>query len=251
MGLVRVWVLLCTCLVAVGLSSFTGFNPVLNPAPKMDAVLEEQVLQIIRNHPEAIIESVQAYQQEQQEASRQARLELSRQMQANPAAAIGRSPTTGAAEQALVLLEFADFQCPYCAKAHKRVDDLMAEHPEITFVYKHFPLTSIHEQAEASAEAAWAAQQQGRFWAYYDGLYAHQRQLGEDLYVSLAENLDLDLERFDRDRHSNAAERAIAADVAQAEALEITGTPFFILNGQALSPALRSEEIEAALADVS
>ncbi len=247
---VRVLILLCTCLVAVGLSGFTGFNTGLNAGPRIDTTLEEQVLQIIRNHPEAILESVQAYQQAQQEAARQAQAAFVQQMRVNPAAVVGNAPTTGSPQQSLVLLEFADFQCPYCAKAHNRVKELLTQYPDITFVYKHFPLVSIHEQAQASAQAAWAAQQQGQFWAYYDALYDHQDELGEALYQQLAEELGLDLEQFERDRHSADAGAAIAADVTQAETIGLNGTPFFILNGQALSPALKPEELEAALGKI-
>ncbi|MEM6256009.1 MAG: DsbA family protein [Cyanobacteria bacterium P01_D01_bin.156] len=244
---VRVWILLCTCLVAIGLCGFTGFNA---GVAGVDAALEEQVLQIIRNHPEAIIESVQVYQQEQQEATRQAQAAFSQQMQANPAAVIGNAPTAGSSQQSIVLLEFADFQCPYCAKAHDRVKELLTQYPDITFVYKHFPLVSIHDQAQPSAQAAWAAQQQGQFWAYYDALYDHQEELGESLYRQLADELGLDLDQFEKDRNSEEAVVAIANDITQATSIRLSGTPFFMLNGQVLSPALSPEEVETALAQV-
>jgi protein-disulfide isomerase len=213
--------------------------------------LEEQVLQIIRDNPQVIIESVQAYQQQeenQMQASRQAFLQ---KMLTNPAAVIGNSPTFGAAEQKIVLVEFSDFQCPFCARAHQTIKGFMEKYKgEVTLTYKHLPLTSIHPQAMPAAKAAWSAQQQGKFWEYYDALFEQQKDLGENLYVAIAQNLNLDLAKFNRDRQSKEAEAAINQDVELARQLGINGTPFFFLNQEAFSGALELPEIEQILAKV-
>ncbi|MBW4634072.1 MAG: thioredoxin domain-containing protein [Iphinoe sp. HA4291-MV1] len=215
-------------------------------ANSTNSQLEQQVLQIIREHPEVILESVQAYQQKQQAQIQQAQQTFVRQMKTNPQEVIGESPTTGSTEFKVLLVEFSDFQCPYCAQAHKTLKQFMAKHRDkVTLVYKHFPLTPIHSQAMPAATAAWAAQQQGKFWEYQDALFTHQKQLGESLYSDIAKNLNLDLEKFKRDRL--LANTAIKKDMLLAENLGLTGTPFFVMNGEILSGALQLSDMEKAL----
>lgn len=212
---------------------------------------EQQVLQIIRDNPQVIVESVQTYQQQQQEQLQSAQQSFVEQMKTNPASVIGNSPTKGAADQKIVLVEFSDFQCPFCAQAHQTVDRFMQKHKdEVTLTYKHLPLTQIHPEALPAARAAWAAQQQGKFWEYYDALFTQQEKLGEPLYVAIAQNLNLDLDKFNRDRNSEAAESAIQEDITLARTLGITGTPFFVMNGQTFAGAVEISEMERILASV-
>lgn len=144
---------------------------------------------------------------------------------------IGNSPTRGNPSAPVVLFVFADFQCPYCAISAAQMKSFVQAHAEdMLFVFKHFPLTQIHPEAEAAAIAAWAAGQQGQFWLYHDGLFVHQNRLGEALYLELATAMGLDLERFNRDRHSPAARAEIAEDGALAKELKLQGTPTFIMN---------------------
>lgn len=149
----------------------------------------------------------------------------------NRASLIGSSPTKGNPNAPIVLFKFSDFQCPYCAVAAGNMNEFVGQHEdEIFYVYKHFPLTQIHPEAMPSAKAAWAAGQQGQFWLYHDGLFVNQNRLGEDLYVELAEAMQLDVEQFNRDRTSAEAQAAIEQDLALAEQLQLRGTPSFIMN---------------------
>jgi len=217
-------------------------------SPIGDRQLEEKVLQAIRENPEVIVESLQLYQQQQQEKRAQQQQAFLQQMKANPAMVIGESPTQGAASQELVLLMFSDFQCPYCQKAHATVKAFMAKHRDrVTLVYKHLPL-AVHAQAYPAALATWAADRQGKFWEYGDALFERQDNLGEEVYRQTAKSLQLDLEQFERDRNSEAAKRAIGADLRMAEALAIGGTPFFALNGEVIRGAVDLAEFEQALA---
>src|ERR687886_1891932 len=211
----------------------------------------EQVLQIIRSHPEVILESVQAYQQQQQqEQLQQIRQVFLQALENNPKVVIRESPTTGASDLKVVLVEFSDFQCPYCAQAHKTIKEFMEKHQnEVTLVYKHFPLTPIHPEAMPAAKAAWAAGQQGKFWEYHDALFSQQDKLGEQLYLATAKSLNLDLEKFDRDRAN--ADAAIEEDIRLAQTLRLSGTPFFVLNGEAFSGAVQLSDLEEALAGTS
>lgn len=237
-------IVLCIVLISRWLPEQAG-------ASEITPQLREQVLQIIRENPEAILESVQAYQKKQQEQQKKARQSALQQLQANPKATIGQSPTLGAKNGKILLVEFSDFQCPYCAKAHETLKQFMAKHGEsVTLVYKHLPLTSIHPQALPAAKAAWAAGQQGKFWPFHNALFENQSQLGEDFYQATAKSLGLDMAKFDRDRASKAAEAAVNQDLELAEKLGIEGTPFFILNGEAFPGAVELSDLEAAIAKV-
>ncbi|MDC0832232.1 disulfide bond formation protein DsbA [Leptolyngbya valderiana BDU 20041] len=236
-------------LVCIALSSCSS------PAQSNDAAsedLEAQVLQIIRNNPEVILESVQAYQQQQQETAQEARRAVVAEMASDPASVIGDSPVKGAESREIVMVEFSDFQCPFCAKAHDTVKAFMEKNGDrVTLVYKHLPLVSIHPQALPAAQAAWAAQQQGQFWAYYDALFENQDRLGDDLYVEIATDLGLDLEQFDRDRNSDESLQAVQADLELADELGLNGTPAFFINGEGLSGAVELAEFEAVLERVT
>ncbi|MCY7320350.1 MAG: thioredoxin domain-containing protein [Phormidesmis sp. CAN_BIN36] len=213
--------------------------------------LEQQVLEIIRKHPEVVLESVRNYQKQQQDQQQKAQQSFIQDMKTNPKAVIGQSPTTGAKAAKVVLVEFSDFQCPYCSAAHATLKQFMAKHQnDVTLVYKHFPLTSIHSEALPAAKAAWAAGQQGKFWDYHDALFTQQKRLSDAFYQETAKSLGLDMQRFNQDRSSKLAEAAIAQDVQMAEKLGVDGTPFFVMNGNVFSGSVELGDLETTLAKV-
>jgi protein-disulfide isomerase len=233
-------------LLVVGLTLGSVALPV--QAADINPQLREQVLQIIRENPEVVLEAVQSYRKKQENEQQKARQSFLRQMVANPKAVIGRSPTTGAKQGTVLLVEFSDFQCPYCSKAQEAVKPFLAKHKDsVTLVYKHLPLVSIHPEALPAAKAAWAAGQQGKFWEFHDALFSNQKQLNDGFYTATAKALGLNLAQFDRDRQSAAATAAIDQDVQMAEQLGIEGTPFFVLNGQALPGVVQLSDLEKAL----
>lgn len=207
--------------------------------------LEQQIIEVLRKHPEVIIESVQSYQQQQQQQVNQSRQIFLQDLQANPQAIIANSPSQGKLPAKNLLIEFSDFQCPYCAEARKTLHDLLLKHgDEITLVYKNLPLPN-HPEALAAAKAAWAANQQGKFWEYHDALFTNQQQLGENLYLDIAQKLNLDINKFNSDRR--LAEPAIEKDMQLAQKLGIPGTPFFVMNGKNYSGAVQVTDIESKL----
>ena len=223
-------------------------SKVIDTSIGVDRKLESEVLQIIRNHPEVVIESFQTYKKQQKEKQEQAKKLFSQELISSPQKIIAESPRTNMSAQKIVLLEFADFQCPYCTQAHKILKQFMVTHKdEVTLVYKNLPLISIHPEAMASAKAAWAAQQQGKFWQYHDALFNQQDKLGEQLYLDIAKTLNLDLNQFDRDRHSQKADIAIEKDIEIADQIGIQGTPFLVINGQFFSGAVPLSTLEKAL----
>jgi protein-disulfide isomerase len=234
----------------VGLSAGLWLRPV-QAEGQIDPKLREQVLQILRDNPEVILESVRNYQKRQDQQKSQLRQSFVQKLKTNPTVVIGQSPTKGATKGKVVLIEFSDFQCPYCSQASQTLKQFMAKHgDQVTLVYKHFPLTSIHPQAMPAAKAAWAAGQQGKFWEYHDALFANQERLGDAFYVETAKTLKLDLQRFERDRSSPAASAAIAQDRKLAEQLDVDATPFFVMNEAIFSGSVGLSEMESVLEQV-
>jgi protein-disulfide isomerase len=232
----------------IALSLLLGSVPLPAQAAEISPQLREQVLQIIRENPEVLLEAVQAYRKKQENEQQKARQSFLQQMLANPKTVIGRSPTLGAPDGKILLVEFSDFQCPYCSKAQDSIKPFLAKYgSSVTLVYKHLPLVSIHPEAMPAAKASWAAGQQGKFWEFHDALFANQKQLSNEFYQTTAKSLGLNMAQFDRDRASAAATQAIAADVKMAEQLGIEGTPFFVLNGQALPGVVQLSDLEKAL----
>jgi len=146
--------------------------------------------------------------------------------------AVGKSPMKGAVNAPLTLVEFSDFQCPYCSRARAEfIEPMLKRYPgKIRFVYKNFPL-QMHEHSFPAAKAAWAAGQQGKFFEYHDQLFDRQTELGEPTFVDIARKLKLNETRFNKDRQSPQAEQAVKADMAQGNTLGLRGTPTFVLNG--------------------
>ncbi|MBT9312568.1 DsbA family protein [Leptothoe kymatousa] len=155
---------------------------------------------------------------------------------------IGSSPTKGNATADVVLVKFSDFECPFCAVAAGHMKAFVEERgDEVLYVYKHLPLNSIHPEATPAAKASWAAAQQDQFWIYHNGLFANQERLGDALYQELAEQIGLDMEQFERDRTSEAAQTAVDADLALAEQLQLRGTPSFLMGGLLIPPGVPPE----------
>lgn len=246
------------CVTLVIWSTPVQADTIVNQADNSNLInpkLETEVLQIIRNHPEVVREALEAEylqkKQQKKQQQQQAQHYIKQQIRENPSSVIGESPVTGATQQKIVLIEFSDFQCPYCANAHQTLKQFMARHQdEVTLVYKHYPLASIHPEAIPAAKAAWAANKQGKFWQYQDALFAQQDKLGEKLYVALAKKLKLDLSEFNQQRNSQEVSAVIEKDQQIAEKLGIEGTPFFFINGETFAGAVPLSEMESVLSRV-
>lgn len=154
------------------------------------------------------------------------------------------------------VVEFGDFQCPACGQAYPDVKKLKEEFKDkITFVFRNFPLSSIHPNAQLAAEAAEAAGSQGKFWEMHDKLFETQSQwssLGDptSIFVQYAGELKLDVDRFTSDITSRANKERISDDQSDGYAVGVSGTPTFFINGKRQSDfsydALKSA-IEAEL----
>ena len=201
------------------------------PSKALEPLQDEQILQVIRSHPQEILDSLIKFQQQEAEKQVEVKAQKLQEVTSDRTKFLSNSARKGPLVSQKTIVEFSDFQCPFCKQAKDGLIAFSTNHPDIQIVYKNFPLTQIHDQAVPSAKAAWAAGKQGKFWQYHNQLFESQDSLGDDLYRTIAKSLNLDLDRFNHDRNSLSATTAIEADIKQAEELGITGTPFFVVLG--------------------
>lgn len=145
-------------------------------------------------------------------------------------------PSTGPADAPITIVEFSDFQCPFCQRFYRETfKQLMAAYPgKIRFVYRHLPLTTIHPEAFPAAEAAMCANEQNAFWDYHDKLFENQDKLGSELYSQIASNLGLDTVRFEACLKAGRYKDLIQKDADFALGLGVQSTPTFFINGLAI-----------------
>jgi protein-disulfide isomerase len=150
---------------------------------------------------------------------------------------VAGSPTKGPAGAQVTVVEFSDFQCPFCGRVTPTLDQVQETYgDDVRIVFKHLPLR-IHPNAPKAHAAAEAAKGQGKFWEMHDLIFANQRELTEEKFIGYAQQLGLDVERFKKDLASSEVAKRVEADVAEAARLGVTGTPGFFINGKFFSGA--------------
>ena len=143
-----------------------------------------------------------------------------------------RDHIRGPEKDALVtLVEYGDFECPYCGQAEPAVRELIRESGELRFVFRHLPLTEVHPHAQLAAEGAEAAAVQGAFWEMHDMLMDHQGALTTRDLIGYAAEIGLDAEKFQNDLRKHAGAYRVAEDVDSADLATVSGTPTFFING--------------------
>jgi protein-disulfide isomerase len=149
---------------------------------------------------------------------------------------VGPDPQTrGRADALVTIIEFGDFQCPYCREVTSTIDDLLTRHgDDVRVVFRHNPL-AIHPEAKSAAKAALAAGRQGKFWAMHDKLFESQFELSPAKYREYAIAIGLDATKFDTDFADPELDRRIEEDLGIAKRFGVTGTPAFFVNGRFLS----------------
>ena len=144
-----------------------------------------------------------------------------------------RDHIRGPVNAPVTLVEYGDYECPYCAAAHPIVNATLAQAGGVVrFVFRHFPLTTIHPHAEMAAEAAEAADAQGRFWDMHDTLYANQQQLDGPALLAYASALGLDIKRFGNAVAGHVHLPKVSEDFISGVRSGVNGTPAFFINGE-------------------
>jgi len=145
---------------------------------------------------------------------------------------VAGAPVRGEAAAPVTLVEFSDFQCPFCIAATPQLEAVLKTYPgQVKLVFKEFPLDT-HSQAALAAAAALAAHKQGKFWGLYDAMFAQRGNLSRARIVALAGAVGLDVNRFQADLDSPEIKRAVDKDIADGERINVDSTPTLFVDGQ-------------------
>jgi protein-disulfide isomerase len=141
-----------------------------------------------------------------------------------------RDHILGPSNAPVTLVEYGDYQCPYCGQAHLIVAEVLRAEPEVRYVFRHFPLTTVHPRAEPAAEASECASTQGAFWPMHNLLYSHQDALDDEDLLAYARYLELDEQRFVQDLVGREYAHRVRADFLSGARSGVNGTPTFFIN---------------------
>jgi protein-disulfide isomerase len=169
----------------------------------------------------------------------------------------GRDHVRGPLDAPVTVVEYGDFECPYCGQAEPVVRELLHDFGDVRYVWRHLPLNDVHPNTQLAAEAAEAAADQGAFWEMHDLLLEHQDALRANDLIGYAGRLGLDVERFTDALREHSGAARVADDVDSADLSGVSGTPTFFINGRrhhgaydiaTLSGAVRVAGAQATLA---
>ena len=206
---------------------------------------QNAVLEVIKNNPEATANLHKG--QEQPQAPPSEEEQFKQQLADKVNVDIGNTPVLGKKDAKIKLIVFSDFQCPFSKRGADTIQALRQKYGDsLMFVYKNLPLP-FHPEAMPAAKAALAAGKQGKFYEFHDKLFASQDKLGEPLYLQIAKELSLNIEKFNADRNSKEVEDIVKADAEQAGKLGFNGTPGFALNGVKILGAYPTEHFEKVI----
>lgn len=162
---------------------------------------------------------------------------------------------TGSATPKVTIVEFSDFQCPYCKDAEPVVESVMAKYPnEVRLIYRHYPLIQAHQFAMDAAVAAEAAGKQGAFWQYHNLLFKNQPNsenpdsFKRDKFTEYAKQLGLNVDQFVKDFDSDTARQRVLTDRDEGDKIGINATPTFFVNGEKVAKGF--VDLESAVADL-
>lgn len=215
----------------------------LAPAVQADELsrddIKELVLEAIRENPEIIMEAVQLLQQREQQAqdqrAAQTLADLRPTLEGDP-----NAPVLGNPNGDVTVVEFFDYNCPYCRRAKPAVEALLAKDPNVRLVYREWPI--LGEGSVFAARAALASRKQGKYEEFHWAMMGMQGRAEESSVLRIAESIGLDIEQMREDMQDPAIDEHFATSVRLTQSLGFSGTPSFVI-GDALVPGLVSEEV--------
>lgn len=212
--------------LVVGTLAGAGLSSVVLAQTMNKAAVEKIVQAYIADHGDELMASISRAMIDKQQAKAKDMITAD-------------TPVKGPADAAVTIIEFSDFQCPYCDAVQKTLSTLRERYKgKVRWAFKNMPL-EFHPRATPAALAGIAAQKQGKFWEFSRIVWANQADLGKpDFLENTARQVGMDVKQFNADRASDAAKAKLERDLADARASEVRGTPFFLINGQPISGAL-------------
>lgn len=224
-------------IITVAVVAIIALNLINNEAKKN---FEKSVIEVVKKNPEAFKSVLAQRPSAPPNEEEQLKQALANKIEVD----LGNTPVLGKQDAAIMIVVFSDFQCPFSKRGADTINALKQKYGDkLSFVYKNLPLP-FHPEAMPSAKAALAAGKQGKFYEYHDKLFENQTQLGESTYVKIAQELGLNLDKFNADRNSKEIEDQIKKESDQANSLGFNGTPGFALNGVKILGAYPAEHFE-------
>lgn len=224
-----------------------------------EEVSKEAIQKILKENPEIILEALQENKAELFNLVNQGAQEARLQQQEQELEGAFKNPLSpkitretrirGNKKARYTLVEYSDFQCPYCSRGFQTVEALREKYgKDLRFIYKHLPL-DFHKQAMPAAQyfEAIALQSQEKAWKFHDALFQNQDKIGEVFFKETAQKLGADMNRLEKDLQSEGIKKRIQEDIQEANAFGFTGTPGFLLNGVPIKGAYPIEYFETIL----
>lgn len=247
------WMLVPAILLAASVVWFftdPGFQEPSEPSSALSRLppdeLDQRIRSYILENPEVIIEAVQRLQARQR-AAEESQAETVIQARANELFGDPDSPTGGNTKGDVTLVEFFDYNCPYCRRVAPVMAEAEAADPNLRIVYKEFPI--LGPDSLYAAKAALAAHRQGRYEVFHKALMLADGAANEDRVLTVAADVGLDVERLKTDMEDPEIQDAIDRNAALAQALRITGTPGFVVGEQILRGATDVETLQALISE--
>jgi protein-disulfide isomerase len=218
--------------------------PPMSSQPAELEEFEQRVREYLLKNPEVIMEALQVLQERQRAAEaenlKRTIAELSEEILNDPAAPVGGDPSGD-----VTLVEFFDYNCPYCRRVAPTVTELEQADPGLRLVYKEFPI--LGPGSQFAAGAALASQRQGKYVPFHNALMQATEQVTEEIVMETAREVGLDTEQLRADMQDPAIDEAIARNLQLAEALGITGTPSFIIGDEVVPGAVDLRTLESLI----
>jgi len=214
-------------------------------APEQRREIESIIHDYLLQHPDVLIEAIRAAEEkvktEAGEKAQQALIARRSEIFDEPGTPVGGNPKGD-----VTLVEFFDYRCPYCKQVQPRLKELLAGDHQLRIAYKEFPI--LGSVSVAAARAALAAHRQSKYEAFHDAMMAASGQITEDTVYQVAGAVGLDVDRLKRDMSSPQIDAALKANHALAEALDITGTPGFVIGDQIVPGAIELSSLKDLVA---
>jgi protein-disulfide isomerase len=230
--------------MAVSAASAPARADDFNPAQK--TAIDKMIHDYLLNHPEVLIEAVQAaddkMKADAQDKAQKALAEKHKEVFDDPS-----SPTAGNPHGDVTMVEFFDYRCPYCKQVEPSLEKVLADDHHLRFVYKEFPV--LGPVSTTAARAALAARKQGKYDAFHRAMMAAKGQINDQTVMDVAGSVGLDIGQLQRDMASPEIDKTLKADLALADALDISGTPAFIVGSTIIPGAVDLDALKQAIAD--
>jgi protein-disulfide isomerase len=214
-------------------------------APEQRREIESVIHDYLLRHPDVLLEALRAAEEklksEAGDQAKQALVARRSEIFDDPETPVGGNPKGD-----VTLVEFFDYRCPYCKQVQPRLQELLASDPELRIAYKEFPI--LGPVSVTAARGALAAHRQGKYEAFHDAMMAASGQITEDTVYQVAKTVGLDVDRLKRDMAASQIEAALKANQALADALDIRGTPGFVIGDHIVPGAIELASLKELVA---